>query len=232
MKNESPRQQRATAALDEFIAALDTRLARNPHTPNPLPSQPLTELRAVTPDSDLLAVFAANATNTGMTVQRATRSTWQSAAINVLKAARVQQALLETAPGTPLDQPAAEALKSQLTTLGAQTRFTWNAVALFIADVGITPVTAAIAETGSIIVESATYAARSTSLIPRLHIAIVAASQIVGDLLDFCAARDPATMPAALTLISGPSKTADIEGILIRGVHGPADVQIILVEDA
>jgi L-lactate dehydrogenase complex protein LldG len=51
----------------------------------------------------------------------------------------------------------------------------------------------------------------------------------VPDLLDLFAASTPGGLPANLTLISGPSKTADIEGILITGVHGPGAVHVILV---
>ena len=66
---------------------------------------------------------------------------------------------------------------------------------------------------------------------PPVHIAIVRAAQIVPDMLDLWPPGVPApSMPASLVLVTGPSKTADIEGILITGVHGPREVRVIVVE--
>ena len=102
----------------------------------------------------------------------------------------------------------------------------------FSAVAGITTVAAAVAETGSLLVVSGPRTPRSTSLIPPIHVALVAASQIVPDLVDVFARLDAHDLPAGIALITGPSKTADIEGVLVTGVHGPGHVIIILVSDA
>ncbi|MBN1489855.1 MAG: lactate utilization protein [Phycisphaerae bacterium] len=98
----------------------------------------------------------------------------------------------------------------------------------FQADVGITGVRMAIAETGSIVVTSGSGSRRLASLAPPEHIAIVEKDQIVPDLLDWAASLGP-DMPANEVLITGPSKTADIEMNLVMGVHGPRNVHVILI---
>ncbi len=100
--------------------------------------------------------------------------------------------------------------------------------AQFDAVVGISGVFAAIAETGTLVLASDATRSRGTFLIPPVHIAIVQEFQVVPDMLDLwpLVGTKP---PTALTLITGPSKTADIEGILVTGVHGPGAVHVILV---
>jgi L-lactate utilization protein LutB len=104
--------------------------------------------------------------------------------------------------------------------------------AMFSADVGVTGVYAAVAETGSLVCVSGPELWRGLSLIPPVHIAVVWHEQIVPDLVDLFTARLPTDLPASLTLISGPSKTADIEGILITGVHGPGSVHVVVVRES
>jgi L-lactate dehydrogenase complex protein LldG len=103
---------------------------------------------------------------------------------------------------------------------------------LFSVDVAATGATMAVAETGTIVCQSGSQLARGASLIPPFHVAVVAVSQIVPDLCD-CFARLAALeqLPANVNLITGPSKTADIEGVLVTGVHGPREVHIVLVAD-
>jgi L-lactate dehydrogenase complex protein LldG len=98
------------------------------------------------------------------------------------------------------------------------------------ADAGLTAVDAALAETGSLVVSSGPGRSRMVSLLPPVHIALVPASSLTPDLFTWTAARGQA-VPAALTLISGPSKTADIEQTLAIGVHGPKRLIVILVEE-
>lgn len=104
--------------------------------------------------------------------------------------------------------------------------------ALFDCDAAITGVLAAIAETGSLVTGSAPPGCRGASLIPPRHLAIVRESQVLADLWDYFAAQRGDALPANVNLITGPSKTADIEGILVTGVHGPGDVHSAVVRGA
>lgn len=106
--------------------------------------------------------------------------------------------------------------------------------ALYEADVGITDVTRAIAESGSVVISVGEGRSRGTFLVPPVHVAIVGAGQIVPDLLDHFEAERASggsEQGSMSVIVSGPSKTADIEGILITGVHGPHTVEVLLVED-
>ena len=103
---------------------------------------------------------------------------------------------------------------------------------LFAADVGITNVHRLIAETGSVVVATNPSEPRSVSLLPPVHIAIAERSQILPDLFDLFDLYAPtqALPPACLTLITGPSKTGDIELKLVTGVHGPGELHVIIVD--
>ncbi|MFZ9882430.1 MAG: LUD domain-containing protein, partial [Phycisphaerales bacterium] len=100
---------------------------------------------------------------------------------------------------------------------------------LFDCEVGITDVDAAIAESGSLVV-STNGRIRNAWVTPPIHIAIVRAAQVLADLVDLFELRPDAIDAASTTIITGPSKTADIEGVLVTGVHGPAAVEIVLVD--
>lgn len=103
---------------------------------------------------------------------------------------------------------------------------------MIVADVGITSVTHAVAETGSLVVTSRPGQERLASLLPPVHIAIIERSQIVPDLFDVFSilGRQIETgLPTNLAFITGPSKTGDIELTLITGVHGPGKWHVIVV---
>lgn len=98
------------------------------------------------------------------------------------------------------------------------------------ADVGISLADAALAETGSVVVSSGSDRSRLTSLLPPVHLVLVPTSCLTTDIFTWLAARDR-EFPSSLTLISGPSKTADIEQTMAVGVHGPGRFVAILYED-
>ena len=90
---------------------------------------------------------------------------------------------------------------------------------------------AGIAATGTLVVHPTPAEPRLMSLVPPLHIALLNASQIYDNL--YQAQQDwHKPMPSNLLLISGPSKTADIEQVLAYGAHGPKDLIVLIVEDA
>ncbi len=92
---------------------------------------------------------------------------------------------------------------------------------------GITRGAGAIAETGTLILNDATTSTRLGALAPWAHVAVVPRGALYADLIEAVAAlgTDP-----NVVWCTGPSKTADVEGILIEGVHGPG-VQIAMFVD-
>jgi L-lactate utilization protein LutC len=104
---------------------------------------------------------------------------------------------------------------------------------LFAADVGISGVDYLIAETGSIVLLTAPRQPRALSLLPPVHIAIAERGQLLADLFDLFDGRlEPARLPAGVSIITGPSKTGDIELRLVTGVHGPGVVHVIVIDPA
>jgi L-lactate utilization protein LutC len=105
--------------------------------------------------------------------------------------------------------------------------------ALMAADVGITSCDLAIAETGSLLVCSRAGQERVASLVTPVHIAIVERQQIVPDLFDaFARLGEAAALSSNVVLITGPSKTGDIELTLTTGVHGPGVWHVVIVQSS
>ncbi len=196
--------------------------------PTPLPGIDDARVRCVGPDDDLVAIFRERAQGVGLHV---VESSPDNLARSVAERVRELSHNPADRPRVVIE-PALRARESIETALGELAELLDPAAgdeAVFAADVGITGVCAAIAETGSIVCASGAQRWRGLSLIPPAHIAILREDQIVPDLVDFFAGRVGSGLPAHLALISGPSKTADIEGILITGVHGPGRVCVVLV---
>lgn len=100
------------------------------------------------------------------------------------------------------------------------------------AGAGVTSADYALSNTGTLVMLSSTREARLISLLPPLHIAVIPASVILTSLDElFTILPDPARQTSAMVLITGPSRTADIEQILVRGVHGPGEIRVIVVDD-
>jgi L-lactate utilization protein LutC len=102
---------------------------------------------------------------------------------------------------------------------------------LFGYDVGISTAQAAIAETGTLMLDSEAERHRLVSLVPPVHIAIVDAANIclaLGEAL--AAAGHGRELSPTITFITGPSRTADIELTLAIGVHGPQELYVIINE--
>jgi L-lactate dehydrogenase complex protein LldG len=103
--------------------------------------------------------------------------------------------------------------------------------------VGITGCYCALAETGTLVLLSGAQTIASTHLLPETHIAIVPAPRIVAGMEDaFALLRAERAgaemMPRAVNMVSGPSRTGDIEQTIVLGAHGPYRVHIIVVTAA
>jgi L-lactate utilization protein LutC len=104
--------------------------------------------------------------------------------------------------------------------------------ALFGADAGVSGVAYLVAETGTVVAASAPNEPRALTLLPPLHIAVADRSQLLEDFFDLVpmlTAGGAPALPSCLTLITGPSKTGDIELKLVTGVHGPGEVHVVLI---
>jgi L-lactate dehydrogenase complex protein LldG len=102
------------------------------------------------------------------------------------------------------------------------------------ADVGITGCDALIAQTGSILLTARSAGGRALSVLPPHHIVIARESQLLPDLpsaFEFLKETYKDAYPSFITLITGPSRTGDIERILVLGAHGPRILTILLMQD-
>jgi L-lactate utilization protein LutB len=96
---------------------------------------------------------------------------------------------------------------------------------------GITGALVGIAESGSLVLVGGEGHPLTASLLPDIHIAILRESDLVATLAD-ALARPEILAASAAVIITGPSRTADIEMALTIGVHGPKDVHVFLIEDS
>lgn len=99
-------------------------------------------------------------------------------------------------------------------------------------DAGITACECLVAQTGSILVASDSCGGRSLSILPHCHVVIATVDQVVPVLADALALirdRHTANLPSMFSFITGPSRTGDIERILVLGAHGPKELIVILV---
>jgi len=97
-------------------------------------------------------------------------------------------------------------------------------------DIGITSADYALADTGTLVLLAGPNESRLVSLLPPVHVAVFPRSAILTGLDElFTILPMPAEKTSSLVMITGPSRTADIEQILVRGVHGPGVVHAVVV---
>lgn len=181
--------------------------------------------RVIRTDADLVETFVTRVGQSGMLAHRVQGES--AAVVKVLEIIGLLAAKTAIVPDAPL--PARDAIVSALEGQGIRLLNADDRDAAFQADVGITGIRLAVAETASMSVISGQGHRRLASLAVPAHIAVLRANQIVPDLLDWgrSITADP---PANEVLISAMSKTADIEGILVPGVHGPGIVHVVIIE--
>ncbi len=100
------------------------------------------------------------------------------------------------------------------------------------ADAGISGCECLVAQTGSILISAKSSGGRALSVLPPHHVVIATRDQLVGDLTDALAvarASNGGEAPAFLSFITGPSRTGDIERILVLGAHGPKRLTLLLL---
>jgi L-lactate dehydrogenase complex protein LldG len=100
-------------------------------------------------------------------------------------------------------------------------------------DAAITGCDFLVAQTGSILVTEASAGGRALSVLPPHHVVVAKREQLVPDLaaaLRGARARYAAQWPSFLSFITGPSRTGDIERILVLGAHGPKRLTVLLID--
>ena len=97
------------------------------------------------------------------------------------------------------------------------------------ADIGLSTASWAIAETGSLVLESGPGRGRSVTLLPPTYVAVLRADRILGTLPEAISRYAGGRLPANLCFHTGPSRSGDIEMSLVTGMHGPGDVHVVVV---
>lgn len=101
-------------------------------------------------------------------------------------------------------------------------------------EVGITRCEYLIARFGSVMVSSGLSSGRRMFAFPETHIVVASASQVVTEIKDALRKikqKYPERLPSQITMITGPSRTADIEKTLVMGAHGPRELYVFMVDD-
>ena len=110
---------------------------------------------------------------------------------------------------------------------GKEEEFTRPAVAITLCE-------SLVARTGSVMLSSKQTSGRRLPVFPDAHLVLGYTSQIVPDIKDALQAlrtKYGPRIPSMITLATGPSRTADIEKILVKGAHGPKEIYVFLVDD-
>ena len=108
----------------------------------------------------------------------------------------------------------------------------WKEELFWNVDASLTSTLGGIAATGTIVLWPDRHEPRLMSLVPPVHIALLKASELHDNLYDMMVSQDwAAGLPTNVLLVSGPSKTADIEQVLAYGAHGPRELIVLVLED-
>lgn len=105
--------------------------------------------------------------------------------------------------------------------------------ALKLTDMAITPCSFLVAQTGSVLLTALSGYGRAFSVLPHAHLVVARKSQLIGTLREgysLLKSRYGHRWPSMITIITGPSRTADIEKILVLGAHGPKRLFVLLLD--
>jgi L-lactate utilization protein LutC len=198
-------------------------------TPKTIPPPPELEeplIRLVHSDFGLPELFAARARENKMFVEFISPEAAADAVVQRMKDLAITSVLLPTSRllqqlGLP------EAISKAGIVLSV-----WGKGALGPAygiDAGLTDAFAAVAETGSIVIKPSATHGRAISLVPNYHLVVLEPRNFVPDLVDLFQMLATDREASGHVLITGPSKTADIEMNLVTGVHGPGRVDVFIL---
>ena len=109
--------------------------------------------------------------------------------------------------------------------------YSWNKTELAAASVGIVFCERYLAETGSLVLSSGPGAGGLATLLPEISIVLSDAEGCLENLTDYLGETGP-MLPARITLVTGPSRTGDIEATMTKGVHGPGKVIHFILDES
>lgn len=217
-----PRQ----ALLARVRKALSDQSGHDVPTP---PAVDAALVRTVPPDAPLVDTFISAANASGMQARTCGRGGVVDELVTLLRQIAAERATLAAS-----DTDIREWLTTAVERAGVATiAFAAGSgfEPLFDADVGLSDVSCAIAETGTLVYVADAQHPRAVSIAPPVYVAVLHARQIVADVVDFHQNPPEAVKDAtSVVYITGPSKTADIEGVLVTGVHGPGKVHVLVVD--
>lgn len=199
-------------------ATLERRLT-NPE-PNLIPA------RADRPEPERLQLFVAKCEELGVTVHRLASLDDVPDAVAAWLKARNLSTTLRAAPAATIRE-----LPWQRTPM---LKLDYGAARIE-DQVGLTPAAAGIAETGTLVTASGPETPPTLNFVPDNHIVLLRRSQIVRAMEDaFALLRQSygaGSLPRTVNLISGPSRTGDVEQKIVMGAHGPRRLHVLLVDD-
>jgi len=209
---------------EKILAALRSALAETPLSVDAPPARP----ESLPVGSDWPDAWARLAEALApLEVRLRLAKTPAEAARHVADIARERQAATYARWGQELDALGLDEALAHLTRVGPDC-----CQSLAQVDLGLTSAHAALLESGSLALVAGPDRPRSASLLPPTHVCLIPRAALTPDvsalselLLRHCDAAGQ--LPSCLNLVSGPSSTADIELVLVRGVHGPAAVEAV-----
>jgi L-lactate dehydrogenase complex protein LldG len=198
--------------------------------PGPLSAVPLVR-SSMLDEHDVLGSFVRNATAVAARVHDLDAAAVPEALVaDVVARHGIRHAVLSA-------EPEAISVGEQLAAIGVTTA-PLEPDAAATADLGVTSCVGAIATTGTVVVSTTAAGGRSASLLPPVHLCVVPASSVAPTSaeilrpLSSASSASGASMPSNLVLITGPSRSGDIEQIIALGVHGPLAVELVLLRGA
>ncbi|RMF15481.1 MAG: lactate utilization protein C [Gammaproteobacteria bacterium] len=163
-------------------------------------------------------------------IHRVSRATWPRWVANALE--HEGWGRLACGANPSIAEPLAQALPPSALWVMDQPVEQVKAALFHEMDVSLSQARAGIADTGTLVLETGPEEPRTLSLVPPVHIVLFDPATLVPDFSHLLAQRGYAQhMPTNLLLISGPSKTADIQQTLAYGAHGPKRLLVLILED-